>query len=490
MSPFRASAGAALLLALALNPPGARAQTLKTLKHIAPDLAMTSFLLTDGTVLVQGSGESDWWRLTPDATGSYLDGTWQQMASLPKGYVPLYFASAVLADGRVVIAGGEYNNNQFAFINGCAIYDPVANTWTKIPPPKGWQFIGDSPSAVLPDGRFLLGQKFTEKMAALDPATLTWTALNDVGKKDFNAEEGWTLLPNGTVLTYDVKAAPNSEIYSPAQQSWASAGSTVANLKGPPYVKKVIYGHNKVYYPPGEVGPAMLRPDGTVFATGAANKGLSYGHTAIYTPPASGSGLGTWKAGPDFPANEQAGDSFAALLPDGNVLVEADSGNLYEFDGTALKATGFTASGGPLSGSSALLVLPTGQVMLGGYQIYTPAGSANSAWAPTISSVPTTLARGSTYTLSGTQLNGLSEANAFGDESNSPTNYPLVRITNTAAGTVFYARTHDHSTMGVATGSATVSTHFDVPASAPAGAAQLVVVANGIASKPEIVTIQ
>ena len=44
------------------------------------------------------------------------------------------------------------------------------------------------------------------------------------------------------------------------------------------------------------------------------------------------------------------------------------------------------------------------------------------------------------------------------------TNYPLVRITNNSTHHVFYARTHDHSTMGVATGSATVSTNFDVPA--------------------------
>ena len=50
------------------------------------------------------------------------------------------------------------------------------------------------------------------------------------------------------------------------------------------------------------------------------------------------------------------------------------------------------------------------------------------------------------------------------------TNYPLVRITNNNTGHVFYARTHDHSSMGVATGNMAVSTNFDVP-SAPARAA-------------------
>jgi hypothetical protein len=68
--------------------------------------------------------------------------------------------------------------------------------------------------------------------------------------------------------------------------------------------------------------------------------------------------------------------------------------------------------------------------------------------------------------------------------------YPLVRITNNATKHVFYARTHGHSTMGVATGKKKVSTHFDVPSGMETGASRLVVVANGIASKAVAVTVQ
>ena len=64
-----------------------------------------------------------------------------------------------------------------------------------------------------------------------------------------------------------------------------------------------------------------------------------------------------------------------------------------------------------------------------------------------------------------------------------------MRITNQASGHVFYAKTHDHSTMGVATGNATVSTNFDVPAGMETGASSLEVVANGIASKKVSVTV-
>jgi len=66
-------------------------------------------LMTDGTVLVHEYGTPNWWRLTPDVNGSYLNGTWSQVASLQHSYGPLYFANAVLPDGRLIVEGGEYN---------------------------------------------------------------------------------------------------------------------------------------------------------------------------------------------------------------------------------------------------------------------------------------------------------------------------------------------------------------------------------------------
>jgi len=459
-----------------------KAQTTENLTHPAPDGAIIGFLLTDGTVLVQGNQENDFWKLTPSSTGSYVKGTWTQMATLPDGYVPYAGSSAVLADGRVLFLGGEYQDNNFALVDTCMIYDPLTNAWTEFNPPKNWNFIGDSPSTVLADGRYLLGRKLDKRMAVLDPKTLKWKELKYTGKKDFNAEEGWTLMPNGTVFTYDVKAAPNSEFYDVTTQTWTSAGSTVVYLNSPPVEKKIEYGNGQYYYPPGEVGPGILRTDGTVFATGGTHKGQTSGNTALYTPGANG-GIGTWAAGPSFPDGDQAGDSFAALLPTGNVLVEGDSGNLYEYNGTTLTKTKFATEG-------LLLVLPTGEILLNGNAVYQAAGSVNPAWAPTITSVPAQLTPGSTYQITGTQFNGLSQANSFGDEFQTNTNYPLVRITNTASGAVFYARTHDHSSMGVATGTTPVSTNFDVPANAPTGAATLVVVANGIPSAPANVTIQ
>ena len=135
------------------------------------------------------------------------------------------------------------------------------------------------------------------------------------------------------------------------------------------------------------------------------------------------------------------------------------------------------------------MLLPTGQVLVGGSEVYNSTGTYQAAWQPTIQTVPSTVVRGSTYKISGTQFNGLSQAAAFGDEYQTATNYPLVRITNNATGHVFYAKTHGHSTMGVATGTRIVSTNFDVPAGMETGASTLVVVANGIPSVAVSITV-
>jgi hypothetical protein len=244
------------------------------------------------------------------------------------------------------------------------------------------------------------------------------------------------------------------------------------------------------YFPPGEIGPALLLPDGKVFATGAAVSG-SVAHTAIYTPGMVPADPGTFTVGPDFAAGDDADDASAALLPSGHVLIVAPSGRFYEFDGVNMPITASLASSAGVT-PYFVLPLPTGQALVTGSvptQLYNGKGTANPAWAPAITTAPATVMRGSTNSISGTQFNGLSQAAVVGDELNAATNYPLVRITNTASGHVVYARTHGHSSMGVATGSTLVSTFFDVPAGTEPGASSLVVVAYGIASTPVTVTV-
>jgi hypothetical protein len=476
--------------------PGISPQTLDTWRasHAGQVTRLTSqpptgmqmaWLLTDGSILAQSN--SNWntfYRYVPDATGGYSDGTWSSAIVLQSGYGPDAAASDLLANGEFVIIGGEYNTPgngyQLQLTNLGAVYNPLTNKFTALGHPHGWKYIGDSPSSVLPDGKLLLGQKLTEFDAALNPKTLKWKTVKHKGKSDFNSEEGWTLLADGTILTADVKNAPNSEIYTPKTGTWKSAGSTIVDLHSPSPYGCLLYGPSLCYYPPGEIGPSILRPDGTVFYTGSYSSGYGAGHTAIYN-----STTATWTKGPDFPNSDNAGDSFAVLEPSGNVLVFGDSGTAYEWNGsTFTQLNGVTEQGPPL-------LLPTGQIMLLGYTVvlYTPTGSPKASWAPTITTAPSSISAGQTYKISGTQFNGLSQAMAFGDEYQNPTNYPLVRVTMNSSGHIYYLRTHDHSTMGVATGSKIVSTNFDVPSGIASGSGKLVVVANGIASQPVSVTV-
>jgi hypothetical protein len=192
-------------------------------------------------------------------------------------------------------------------------------------------------------------------------------------------------------------------------------------------------------------------------------------------------------------------DGPATLLPSGNVLCQASPSlakpsYFFEFDGTNLLQVPKPPDAPNIeSYRGRMLLLPTGQVLFtdsvsNDVEIYTPTGSPDPLWAPTITSAPSTIVPGTTYVISGTQFNGLSQAVAYGDDSQAATNYPLVRITQN--GQVFYARTHDHSTMAVATGNRVVSTRFDTPTGLQPGTASLVVVANGLSSTPINVTVQ
>jgi hypothetical protein len=462
-------------------------------------------LLTDGTVMMADDGCQDWWKLTPDEFGNYVNGTWTQLASLPPGYSPLYHSSAVLPDGRVIIMGGEYNFLKPHWTSQGAIYDPLTDTWTPMTPPAFFggfgpfpQTIGDAQSVVLANGTYMQADCCTTDEALLDAKTLTWTRTG-ANKFDIHDEEGWTLLPNYQVLTVDAyvfqydPTGMNSEIYVPASGKWHSAGSTVVQL----WDSAADCGGEN--FETAEVGPAVLRPDGTVFATGANTCGA--GHTAIYN-----SNTGTWSAGPDFPDSLDIADGPAALLPNGNVLVDTSPGfgntptSFFEFDGTNLNpVTGpsypvqtYGVSTSPTSFLGNMLVLPTGQILFADFiavSVYKPTGTHNPAWAPRIQKAPSTVSPGGSYVISGHLFNGVSQGAAYGDDHQSATNYPLVRITNNATGHVFYSRTHDHSSTAVAFGGL-VSTTFDVPASQELGSSELVVIANGIPSAPVGVTVE
>ena len=495
----------------------ANCQTWTPLTNPAPVSMGSMLLLTDGRVLVHeepncntgsagcvGNNYGVWYTLTPDKTGSYINGTWTEVASLPTGYYPLFFSSAVLPDGKVAVTGGEYNcpggrcTGDWQSLG--ALYDPVANTWTSTTPPipDSWEAQGDAESVVLPDGTWMLaaccakivGRSSYPLYFYFDESTLSFTteANSTDGTFDDFDEEGFTLLPNGNVLTVDAYVGSynakgmNSEIYNSSTNTWSSAGSTLVQLWD-----SHCGNESGASY---EVGPGVLMPNGTVFYTGGSS--CSAGNTATYNWS-----TGAWTALSPFPNKDSANDAPASIEPNGNAIVMTSpySGTFsapatfYEWNGTTLNTFPNPSNAkNDASYVGHLLVLPSGQIMFTdfttGVEILTPTGTYQTAWQPTITTYTKNVAPGNTYSITGTQFNGLTQGAAYGDDFQDATNYPLVQLVNNSTGDVFYAKTHGHSTMAVATGSTPVSTNFDVPTDMEAGACKLYVIANGIPSAP------
>ena len=447
-------------------------------------------LLTDGRVLVHdesGNGTPNWWTLTPDINGNYATGTWTQVASMPSSYAPLYFASAVLVDGRYIVEGGEYNNGRGNRGTTGYIYDPVANTWTNVTPPSGWNYIGDTPSVILDNGTYMQTSCCDNPPTAayLNPSTLTWTSTGS-GKFDIYDEEGITLLPGGMSLDVDAYVehyqsnGMNYELYNPNTGAWSSGGNTPAQ-----YWDSAANcgGEGTASY---ELGPAVLMPTGLVYQTGANSCGA--GHTGSYNPSTD-----TWTAGPDFPGTFDVADGPAALEVNGNVLIFASpgvyntGGQMFEWNGSALSEAANPPNGsGDSSFYGHMLMLPSGQIMFTDFsndvELWNSAGSPYTGWNPTVLLTNIVFSRGSTILLNGAKFNGASQNNAYGDDFQDASNYPLVRFTNVSTGHVFYGRTHGHNAMAVGYRGPSY-THVDIPSNMETGSTNMQVVVNGIASQ-------
>ena len=498
----------------------------------------TCVLLTNGDVMCHEYASPNWHRRRPDNTGSYLNGTWDSppITPMPNGtdtssvtsgmttitctpcvYAPTYFASQVLADGKVVVIGGEYNaqdGNAQVETNIGFLYDPATDSWsTQLTEPFGTGNVGDAPSVVLENKTMLLANVNSTNLASFNESTLTFTALNPIGKIDNNGEEGFTNLPNNRVLAVDANVPSSYEIFDPVSNSWGNSGSTPVTLTdlGGPIAGGPCNSH--------EVGPGVQRADGTIIYF----SGSTLGQNAVYDIATN-----TWShpANVDFPKIPSSGpqygaaDSPASLLPDGHVLIMSSpvtcnpiSGkpgkfsifntpsHFFEWDGTTLTQVSDSANATKfVSYQGRMLLLPTAEVLLTAFdqgsndavQLYRNGNPQITGVGPLISVFPpAVLGLGNTYSIAGFHFNGFSQGAFYGDDAQSNTNYPLVRITDSAAH-VFYAKTHDHSRMGVqavSDNTTLVSTNFDIPTGLATGAASLVVVTNGFPSAPYSFTV-
>ena len=450
--------------------------TFTPLAHTSLDASGTMMLEANGTVIVQGGGVSKAWDLlAPDSSGSYVNGTWTRLAAMSTQR--LYFGSNVLTDGRILVQGGEYSGplGLANWVNTGEIYTPSTNSWTNIATFPNSQF-GDDPTEVLPNGTVLAGYLSGPQTYIYNPTSNTWSQAGTKLLNDRSDEEAWVKLADGSILSYDVFNTAHAQRYIPSTNTWVDAGTVPVPLSSGAVGE--------------ELGPGFLLPDGRAFYLGAN------GNTAYYTPSTN-----SWTAGPVIPGGLGADDAAGAMLPDGKILFTADTplfnspAHIFEFDPTTNIYSDISAS---LPSSflntpsyvDRMLMLPSGQVLIGngGSQlyVYTPDLAPLPAGVPTISNISEN-ADGS-FLLTGTLLNGISEGAAYGDDAEMSSNYPIVRLTD-PSGNVFFARTYNWSSTGVATGATPETTDFALPVGLPANTYSVSVIANGFASSAFSLTI-
>jgi Galactose oxidase, central domain len=443
------------------------AGTWSSLANTAPDSIGLMLLLSDGTVMCQQYENTNWYRLTPDTNGSYVNGTWTTLASMHDSR--LYFVSQVLRDGRVLVTGGEYGSVTNTL--SAEVYQPTNNTWTLTPNPG--VVISDANSEVLPNGNVMVAP--VEAGGSLDTlfyniVSNTWSAGPSL-LVDQN-EATWVKLPDDSILTIDDNST-TSERFIPSLNRWIADATVPVNL----------------YNYKSELGGGYLLPNGKVFFIGATNQ------TAIYTPTGT-TNAGSWILGPVIPNNFGANDAPSAMMVNGKILCAFGTNTdqvaptyFYEYDYISNIFTQVSSPTGGLTDDNPTFVelmldLPDGTVLFTDASnpqlyVYKPDGSAVTNGKPVINSA-TRNADGS-YHVTGTLFDGISEGAVYGDDWQMNSDYPIARLTN-SAGAVQFCRTFNWSSSSVMTGTNILTTEMTLPAGTTNGTYPLVISANGISS--------
>jgi N-acetylneuraminic acid mutarotase len=194
--------------------------------------------------------------------------------------------ATLLANGKVLVAGGTGNNN--VTLASAEVYDRVTNTWTS----TGAMTIARSDhAAFLLSGKVVVVGGSTPLSAeSFDPTTGTWTA----GGQSTGTRTGFTAtaLTNGKILVVGGDGTGSAIIYDPVAKTWGSM--SLLNT-------------------PRSYHTATLLTNGKVLVAGGYNAG--YLKTAELYDPATN----LWSATGSMAAVRSKG--AALRLPDGQVLV-------------------------------------------------------------------------------------------------------------------------------------------------------------------------
>jgi len=236
------------------------------------------------------------WEPEPVEWPAVLDPAWWTTGSMAVGRAS--HEAAVLADGRVLVAGGAGIEGLLASVE---LYDMLSGTWAA----TGSLRVGraEHTASALQDGRVLVAggttanEDPTPRADLYDPESGTWadTAEMSAARSDFTA----SVLEDGRVLVVSGKDWPgsviSSELYDPVSETWELTGDSIAGR----------YGH-----------AAVVLEDGRVLVCGGGSGSVFEGghESAEIYDPASGA----WSAAASM--SEGRAWLSAVRLADGRVL--------------------------------------------------------------------------------------------------------------------------------------------------------------------------
>jgi hypothetical protein len=503
-----------------------------------PRLYFASKVLTSGKVWVLGgeySGSPFSQNIT--ATGEVYDpitNSWAPIASYPDSNICQSFRAfnggtgacfgddpSMLLPGGNILAGDIFTNTPH-------IYNIASNTWSA----AGSKVYNDQSDeegwAKLPDGTVLTydifqsvgtGGSYAEKY---NPATNTWSSVspsdgsaNGVIPQLSSPAMGYELGPllrlqDGRIFI--AGATGHTALYTVSTNTWAAGPDIIGTynaacgprLFGADDAPGAITPSGHVIFA-ADAGPSPIASSGNITTGSPIITGIPSTACLAVGMNLKGSGIapGATIKSVDSPSQiHVSSNSIATIAADSLTfggLFSAPT-KIFDFDPATNTISDIVpALVGSLAANLAvqpsfptrMLVLPTGQVLVSDSSkrlwVYTPTGAVNPALRPTITSV----AYGGLgiFTLGGKQLNGQSAGSDYGDDVESDENFPIVRL-RSAAGQMFYARTTNWSTTGVATGTTPETVNFTLPASLTApGNYALQVVGAGIGGFPIYINI-
>jgi len=426
---------------------------------------------------------------------------------------------SILLSRRRVLAGNILQNSTYFYSIDSNSWAPAANKVYNDPSDEeGWTSLRGG--AMLNYDLFqsiITGQGYAE---LYHPSKNVWTSISPAD----GSAHGTLPVLSSTLLGYElgpelalqdgralvIGANPHTALYKQATNTWAAGPDIIGTLSNPfGTIEHALFG--------ADDAPAALMPNGHVLLAADAGpnpiteKGNTVTGSSVITNIPTTAGLQ-----PYWGVAQASGNSD--VIPQGTYITSIDSlHQIHISSSAAASKTGLRLTfGGVFSNPTELfdfdphgdrispvnppladpnlpylpayaarmLVLPNGQILFsdgagGQLYAYTPEGSANPAYWPVIEKVEHD---DGVFTLTGRQLNGPSDASAYGDDAQSNENYPIVRLQN-SSGQVFYCRTRDWTSTGV--GDIThESVKFTLNRSVRAGVYQLFVSAGGISSAP------